>query len=175
RLDHFGMGVADELATQATGEIEEGVAVDVRHAGTVPVVDDRGDVDVERIADDLRLPLQDPRGAWTRDVSDQLDGLPHATNPCSSDAGVRPAYTEAKRQGLTLGSNGDRRSVGGDPGFAGARHLHHRPRGRTGGGRDLAARGRRGSPAGGHSNGSRIEETSPVRPRGSGGDASTPR
>ena len=59
-LDHLRVGVADELAAQPGGEVEQRVAVDVGERGAVALGRSRpGDVDVERVGGRPRLALED--------------------------------------------------------------------------------------------------------------------
>ena len=77
RLDHLGMGVADQLASQAPREVQERVPVDIGDASSMAVVDDDRSVEVEGIGDDTGLPLEDGGGTRTRKIRDEGDGPAH--------------------------------------------------------------------------------------------------
>jgi hypothetical protein len=73
RLDDVRMRVTDVQAADAAGEVEEGVAVDVRHRRAVAFDRHDGQVDRERIRDDLGLPLENGSGPGPRDLGLQAD------------------------------------------------------------------------------------------------------
>ena len=75
RFDHTWMRVADVEAADAAGEVEEGVAVDVRERGTLAVLDHDRQEDGKRIGDNPVLALEDLLRAGPRNPGLELDRL----------------------------------------------------------------------------------------------------
>ena len=58
-LDHLRVRIANQLTPETTREVEELVPVDVGHDRAPAMIDNGRGMDVQRIAHDLRLALQD--------------------------------------------------------------------------------------------------------------------
>jgi pyridoxamine 5'-phosphate oxidase len=95
RRDHPRMRVPDVQAPDAAGEVDEGVAVDVGDRGPVSLRDHDGEVDRERLRDDLLLAVEDLLRARPGDVGADVDRARdgHRRHDIARDGG--PAFLES--------------------------------------------------------------------------------
>ena len=85
-VDDTRMRVADVEAADASGEVDEGIAVDVCERRALAALDHHRQKDGKRVRDHAVLPFQDLLGAGPRDRRSQLDRL--RRRHASDDSGV---------------------------------------------------------------------------------------
>ena len=76
-LDDARMRVADVEAADAAGEVDEGIAVDVRERCAAAFLDHDGEKDGQRVGDHALLAGQNLAGSWPRNRRLQLDRSRH--------------------------------------------------------------------------------------------------